>query len=241
MSSTAQLNPKNHMTYADLQAVATTLGKSAGEGKDTQIKFLLKMVEGGFHSVIDLETDKHGKDVDDATELAETYVKAQGSAVVFDAKAPNQRKLVSCLRTTIKLGQWPKGGPGEPLATVGMLMTIRQKLRADPANAKKLDDAANTLLRYARTQIKRDQLLDEAELKGMCFKPTAPHKTPEQIVTECRNSLKQLLEGKASAGTAHDTSPFIKAAIGSLNQRLNEIATKRNKAKTVAFTATVTP
>jgi hypothetical protein len=49
-------------------------GAEAGKGKDTQIKFLLKAVEGGYHNALDLAGNKHGTDVDDATKLAETYV-----------------------------------------------------------------------------------------------------------------------------------------------------------------------
>jgi len=214
-----------------MQQIATDLGTDAGKGKDTQVKFLLKMVEGGYHNILDLNSNKHGTGVDDATKLAESYVKAQGTAVIFDAKAPNQSKLCSNLRTGIKLGAWPKGGNGEPLATVNSLMTMRQNLKKIPAEAKKLDDAANTLLKYARAQLKTDHLLDDAQLKEFCYKPGKNLQTPEQIIEGMTKQLDNLISGKSAQGTAHDASPEIINARQELRKRLSAIATARGKAK----------
>src|ERR1700728_4228750 len=136
----------NKPTMQDIENAVDELGDQAGKGKDTQVKFILQMVQGGYHGTLDLNASKHGTDVDDAQYFAERYVKRAGAATVFDAKAPNQRKLTSCLRTGIKLGGWPKGGNGEPLATVNNLLSMREKLRKHPATAKRLNDAANTLL-----------------------------------------------------------------------------------------------
>lgn len=225
----------NGITFADLTTIAQDLGAQAGSGKDTQIKMLMKLVEGGYHSAIDSDRNKHGNDVDDATKLAETYVKAQTGAAVFDAKAPNQRKLISCFRTCIKLGQWPKGGPGEPLATMNNLMTQRQKLRQNPATAKKLDDAANTLLKYARQQLKQDQLVPDDQLHDMCFRKSPELRTAEEIIESLRKQLRALHDGKAANNTALDNSKHVKDAINSLSKRIEEIAQGRRKA--AAFTS----
>jgi len=223
----------NGLSFADLTTIAQDLGAQAGQGKDTQIKMLMKLVEGGYHSAIDSDRNKHGQDMDDATKLAETYVKAQTGATVFDAKAPNQRKLISCFRTCIKLGQWPKGGPGEPLGTMNNLMSQRQKLRQNPATAKKVDDAANTLLKYARQQLKSDQLIPDDQLNEMCFRKTPELRTAEEIVESLRKQLRQLHEGKAANNTALDNSKHVKDAINALSRRLEEI---RNPKKAAAYT-----
>lgn len=217
----------NTISFSDMLQVATDLGADHGKGKDTQIKFLLKTVEAGYHNAIDLAGNKHGTDVDDATKLAETYVKAQQGAVIFDAKAPNQRKLISCLRTSIKLGAWPKGGNGEPLATVNTLMAKRQALKRIPAQAKKLDDAANTLLGYARAQIKRDTLIDDKGLEEFLFKPDQSLATPEEILTRMTKQLDKLISGEASSGTAQDNSPEVRQARHFMQQRLAVIAKGR--------------
>lgn len=245
MTATAQAQPAqgNKMSFADMMQVAKDLGQDAGKGKDTQIKFLLKMVEGGYHGVLDLAGNKHGTQVDDAAKLAEEYVKSQNSSVIFDAKSPNQRKLISTLRTGIKLGGWPKGGNGEPLATVNNLMSMRQQLRRDPAVAKKLDDAANTLLKFARTQLKRDTLIDDdAELREFCFKPGKDLRTGEEIIEAMAKQLDKLVQGTASSNTAQDTSPEVHQARTALRNRLAAIAKARGAAKGPSgVTATVTP
>lgn len=216
--------PSNKLDFAGLMARATELGEQHGKGKDTQIKFLLSACEGGYLNAVDLIPNKHGTEIDDATKLAEAYVKAQGTATVFDAKAMNQRKLISTLRTSIKLGQWPKGGNGEPMATVNNLMSHRQQMRKNPVTAKRLDDAANTFLRYARAQLKRDQLIDGDELKEFVNKKTADPATATEVLENVRNQLKKLSEGRASKGTAQDNSPEVQQAIQKLTARLVAIA-----------------
>ena len=221
----------NKPTFDDMLACATELGEQAGKGADTQIKFLLKDVEGGYHNALDLAKNKHGTDVDDAQKLAEAYFKARTGALVFDAKAANQQKLTSTVRTSIRLGCWPKGGNGEPIATVNNLMTIRQGLKKDPAQAKRLDDAANTLLKYARVQLKRDQLLGDDELRDLCFKREADPATVEEILERTAKQLDKLIDGSAANGTAQCASPNVKNARQSIRQELVSIAKARGAAK----------
>ncbi len=56
----------NRHTLDQLLAKITELGEQAGKGKDTQIKFLLSCVEGGYHGAVDLVSNKHGTEIDDA-------------------------------------------------------------------------------------------------------------------------------------------------------------------------------
>ena len=81
-------------------------------------------------------------------------------------------------------------------------MTKRQKLKQNPAIAKKLDDAANTLLKYARTQLKRDQLIDDNELETFCYKPAKDLATAEEIIEGMVKKLDKLINGSASHSTA---------------------------------------
>lgn len=218
------LPPTNKLDFAGLLAKATELGEQHGKGKDTQIKMLLACCEGGYLNAVDLVPNKHGTETDDSVKLAEAYVKAQGTATIFDAKAGNQQKLISTIRTSIKLGQWPKGGNGEPMATVNNLMAHRQQLRKNPATAKGLDDAANTFLRYARAQLKRDTLIDGDELKSFVTKRKPDLATATQVLEGVRNTLKKLETGHASKGTAQDNSAEVRAAIQKITDRLVAIA-----------------
>lgn len=219
----------NGVSFDELTEVAKTLGADAGKGKDTQVKMLMKLVEGGYHNGVDMNPNKFGAGADDAIKLAEVYVKAQGSASVFDAKAMNQRKLISCFRSAIRLGQWPKGGLGEPLATMNKLMTMRQKLKQNPQTAKTLDDAANTLLTYARAQVRRDTLIEDAELQTFCIRKSGELKTPMEILEATRKNLLRLKHGKAANNTAHDDSPEVNAAIQNITDRIKGIASETRK------------
>lgn len=226
--------------FAALKSIATDLGTQAGKGKDTRVKFFIAIVDAGYGGVIDLNANKHGPERDDSSVLMEAYTKAQGSATVFDTKAPNIRKEVACARTCVKLGQWPKGGTGEPVATMNNLLTIRNNLKKDPAQAKKLDDAANTLLKYARAQIRRDTLLDADELTELCYKRENNMKTALQYLQQQRDNLEKLYLGKAVNSTACDNDPMIEAAIKMLDKRIKVILTQQ-KANTPAPAAAVTP
>lgn len=224
----------NGLTMPQLEQIAQDLGTESGRGKDTQIKFLLKITEAAFHGAIDLVPQKHGKIADDAEHLAEIYVKAQTGASHFDAKAANQRKTISCMRTCIKLGMWPKGGPAEPMATVNNLMAERQAMKANPSTAKLLDDAANTLLRFARAQLKSDTLIDGSTLGDYCRKPATQMATAESILEGVEATLQNLVNGKSSHGTAMDDSPAVKQALRSIKARLADLK-KPAPIKAVAF------
>jgi ribosomal protein L30/L7E len=208
--------------------IAADLGKQAGMGRDVQIKFDLKVLEAAFTGHLDLQVDKHAKDVDDATKLSEAYVKAQGSATVFDATAGNQRKLISTTRKMIKLGTWPKGGQGEPMQTVNNLMTLRQKLRQDPRNSKKLDDAHNTLMRFATQQIKRDQVIPDTELPAFCHKPVSDIRSAEEVLESIRKTANNLRLGKVSNCADLDNSAEVQAIIHACTKRIANIIKSRS-------------
>ena len=181
---------RNTLSLDDMLAIATDLGKVEAQGKDGQSKFLLKVAEAAFVGAIDVQENKHGTGVDDAQKLTEAYVKARNSTSIFDAKAANQRVACSKTRLLIRLGMWPKGGPGEPLSTLNDLMTTWQKLRKSP-ETKKLVDAANVIQKYARVQLRRDVAVGDDELKGFCYKPEPEAVTEvDWLEAECKKATK---------------------------------------------------
>lgn len=228
-SSPAAPSVANVITFDEVMATADLLGGQHGVAKDVQIKSLLKTLEGAYHGVLDLKKNKHGTDCDDATKFAERYFKARNGNVIFDAKDDNQQKLASNIRTAIKLGSTPKYGNGEPIATVNNLMAMRQKLKAGPER-KRLDDAANTFLRFARTQLKQDTLLSDDECRELCFKPVKDDTTVEAILEAARKKLDNLIQGKAGKGQLQCKSPNVMSARHALSQELAAIAKAKPKA-----------
>jgi hypothetical protein len=90
--------------------------------------------------------------------------------------------------------------------------------------------------------LKRDQLMDDAELKEFCYRPGKNLQTAEDIIEGMVKSMDKLIDGKAASGTAQDNSHFVRNARQMLRDRLSAIATARGKAKGPAgVTATVTP
>lgn len=218
MNVTTPAKP-NSITLADMIAVAEDLGKQSAMGVDVQIKMDLKVLEASFQGSLDLSANKHGQDVDDATKLGEAYYKARNGAVIFDAKAPNQRKLVSNLRKAIKLGGWSKGGPGEPLSTVNNLMNLRQGLKKKAT--KNLDDAHNTFMRFATEQLRRDSVVGDAELEAFCYRPGKNVQTVEDFYEALRKRMTKVRDGK---GDVHDTGPVVDSIIQCCTNRLTQIA-----------------
>ena len=231
MNATPNPSPaSNVITHDEVMTLATKLGAEAALGKDTQIKSLLKCLDGAYHGVLDLKKNKHGTEVDDATKFAETYYKARNANAIFDAKADNQQKLASTIRTSIKLGASPKFGNGEPIATVNGLMTTWQKLKTGPER-KRLDDAANVFLKFARTQLKQDTLLTDDQCRELCFRAAKEEATVEDILEATKKKLDKLIDGSAGNGSLQCKSQNVVAARHSISKELAAIATARGAGK----------
>ena len=215
----------NTPTRQDIEDAIDQLGEEAGRGKDTQVKFIMQMIQGGYHNVLDLNHNKHGADRDDATVMTERYVKKQTGTSMFDAKAPNQRKAISCARTGVKLGGWPKGGNGEPIANVNKFVSRWVQLRKTPGI--KMNDAANSLLRMARAQLKLDRLIDEDAFDGFMLKTPDDDMTAEEIIANAVKKLDKLIDGSASHGTAQCNTANVSSARQHLRMELADIAKAR--------------
>lgn len=233
-STDAMSNIPNAPSFESLRDTARDLGTQRGQGKDTQIKFALKIIEAGYLGALDLDPNKHGTGVRDGQVLAEDYMKAANAAVIFDAKADNVRKLVANLDKCIKLGSNPKWGAGQPLSNVNDLMTFRQ---SEKKAGKKVDDAFNTLMRYATQQLKSDHLIIDDALKSFVYKREAAMRSAEDVLDGVRKTLTNLKAGKISHCPDLDNSKEVKDAINLLTARLTAIA----KAKGAAAGNTAAP
>lgn len=217
----------NVPTFNDLLQVATDLGTQAGQGKDTQIKFDLKIIEAAYLGALDLDPNKHGTDRRDGVVLAEAYVKAQQGSVMFDAKSDKSRKLISNVDKCIKLGANPKWGQHQPLQNVNALITYRQQMRRDPAKAKKLDDAHNALMRYATAQLRSDMLIDGAARDAYAFKREVEERSVEDVLEGIRRQANNLKAGKVAHCPALDNSKEVQDIINACTKRLTAIAKAR--------------
>lgn len=215
----------------ELLAAAEQLGAEEALGKDVQIKFDLKVLEAANLGGIDLTKDKHGDGIDDAVKLSEAYFKGRNKSVIFDHKEPKQRKLAATTRTMIKLGGSPKWGVNEPMQTVNQLMTLRQNLRKTANKGTKLDDAHNTLMRFAREQLKLDTMIaGDDKLKAFCFRADPEARGAEDWLRQVLKQAIALRQGKLSNCPDLDNSAEVNAIINNCNKRLSAIAKAKGAA-----------
>jgi hypothetical protein len=215
-------NPTNDTRFDELLKTSEALGMQAGLGADVQIKHLLTVTQAAFERVIDNTVNKHGAGVDDATKITEAYWKSRNKNVIFDPKAGNQRKTISCVRQCISLGDWTKGGPGEPLGMINRAMTQYQNLRKVPATSKKLIDAANYLVLIARKMKRSDVILNMGELHDLAIKKNPDAMTVEDVLHNMRSTLGKLKTGEHKAGICATAN--IETAWKALNRELKTIA-----------------
>jgi hypothetical protein len=72
------------------------------------------------------------------------------------------------------------------------LKGLFQQLRADPLASKRLDDAANSLMRVIRNQLKRDAIMSHDELKAYLFTPVTQMEDNIKLVQAIQNAAKAL-------------------------------------------------
>jgi hypothetical protein len=176
-ATAATSQPRNVPSLDDLLKDVTEIATTQGRAADGLTHLYLKVAEGAFLGAIDRQKDKHGPGISDKVKICETYVKARTGATMFDTKPVKARKFMSTVDTMTRLGMFTKGGPGEPLSTLNAVVTLHRNLRKDPTQVGNLIDLPNAILKFAREQIKRDQMITESEYKRFLVK------TPRELGT----------------------------------------------------------
>lgn len=218
-------NQINDTRFNDFIERTKALGSIAGQGEDVQIKHLLDVTQMAFDGVIDNTENKHGTGVDDAALIAENYWNSRNHQVIFNPKAGNQRKTMSCVRQCITLGGWSKGGSGEPIGMINRAMTNYRNLRKVPGNSKRMVDPANYLITIARKMKRSDTLLDDEELQELTFKPDHEQATVEDVLDGMRRTAAKLISGKHPAGMCGGAN--LENVVKALNRELKAIADGR--------------
>jgi len=217
---------ENGLTVQVYEERLKQLAGEKGRGKDSQVRALMQTVELAYHGGLDLTKHKHGDGRDDALKYAEMYVNTQAGAQVFDSKLDSHQKTASCFRACIKVGGKSGLGQGEPLSGMGQLLDIRRQIAKKQGN-KAVDDAANTLLRWARLQGNANRAFGEEELREIARKKVPDIKTAAEIISGARGVLQKLAKGLAANGNASDQSQEVQDAIGNLTTRLVNIAKEK--------------
>lgn len=218
----------NAPSFDELCKKAEALGSDKGNGADAQIKFAMMVLEAAYLGALDLDPNKHGADRRDGIVLAERYMKGRTGATIFDTKSDSGRKLVSNLDKAIKLGSCPKWGQGQPLQNVNDLMTFRQR---EKKAGKKVDDAFNTLMRYATAQLKKETLITDDDLHGFVYKREPTPRDAVDVLESIRKVANNLKAGKVANCPDIDTSAEIQTIINACTKRIVAITKARTEVK----------
>lgn len=210
--------------FEALLVEAGELGTQAGQGKDSQIKFDLKLIESAYLGLINLDPNKHGEGVRDGKVLAEAYYKAQTGATVFDHKQPSQRKLISNVDKCIHVGMQGKWGPGQPVSIVNDMLNRRTHFKD---KGEKVEDAHNTLMRFLSNLKKRDDLPTDAEIDEIVLKKEPSQLDAEDIWERIKKLATGLRAGTIPNCPDQDTSAEIDRVVKNSEKRLKEIAKMR--------------
>jgi hypothetical protein len=214
----------NPLAFEPLREQMREWGALSGKSKDVQIKAALRICESAAAGHLDLTPDKHGAGKNDAAVLGEDYAKSQNSAIIFDARAANQRKLISNFNKCIRFASSPKWGIGQPMGNINLLLTVRQNLRKQAkAGAAKLDDAFNILMRYATAQLKDDTLFTQQQLEQMCYKNQSEPRTAEDVLRSIQKLASNLKSGKVPNCADIDTSAEVASIIAACNKRITTL------------------
>lgn len=211
----------NAPTLASLRADLEALAKTGGAGKDIQIKAAIKVIEAAYLGTIDLQPNKHGQGVNDATLLAEDFVKNFSGALIFDTKAPTSKKLLSCFNTLIKFGNTSKWGQGQPMQQVNDFLHARQQARKK--GGKKLSDAFNAIMGFVRKQAKEDNLLTPQEFDEFIYKKDADPRSGKDVLDSIRQTIIKLRKGQVANCPDKDDSPETHAILTACNQRIAKL------------------
>lgn len=225
MTSLAHNTNNAQAAFAALIADTIKLGSVAGEGKDSQIKFDLMLLENAYLGLINLDPNKHGVGIRDGKLLAEAYYKAQTGANVFDHKAPSQRKLISNVDKCIHVGMQGKWGVGQPVAICTAMLNRRTHFMQQPG--VQVEDAHNTLMRFLTNLKKRDDLPTDQEIDEIILKKEPAQLDAEDIWERIKKLATGLRAGTIPNCPDQDTSVEIDRVVKNSERRLKEIAKAR--------------
>lgn len=219
------MTQSNVPTFEEMLQIVNDLGTSHAEGKDTQVKYDLKVASWASTGAIDLLPNKHGHGISDAVKLAMGYVRAHNSRVIFDLKAPNEKRVTSNTKKLIKVMRQDKWGNDQPLGTMNDLVTARQNLKKA---GHPVIDAHNAIMKWATAQLKTDKLIKGDELKEFALKQDPEPSTAEDVLDAVRKTVMKLRAGAVPNCPDMDDSQETKDIIGLIGKRLTDIAKARS-------------
>jgi hypothetical protein len=222
----AQSNDKR---MSDLMKQVTKFGEEASLGKDSLPKLAHAVVRAAADGYIDLDT-KDAKGNDAAHQLYDAYVKGESKKAIHEHSAGGKKANVSKLRQLISMGCMTTIDGADVMQRA---FQARENMIADSAKVKA---AYPYYVDVAREQLKQDKPLTDNELGDIALKDAPAPKTVEGELKRALNILEGLVTGE-NRDKIKDADPLTEAAFQAVKERLDSIATLRNREKLMAQAA----
>lgn len=210
----------------------TKFGEEASLGRDSLPKLAHAVVKAAADGVIDTET-KNTAGEDAATELYERYARAESKKAIHEHSAGGKKANISKLRQLIALGG---------MTTVDGFEVMQDAFQAREnmiADDNKVKSAYPFYVEVAREQLKSDKKLDQATLEGLAMKdaPTPPEL--EKVLKSILKKLEDLTTDGLGKEKLKDQDELTIAAFEAVKERLDKIATLRQRTKLMADAASL--
>jgi hypothetical protein len=212
----------NHPSLAEVRAQVKQLGKDQANGKESQIRFALVIVENSHYGLFDLQPNKHGPGKDDANLLMDDWIEGKEECQFHDRTSGSGKKTLSNIKKMVRLGGCPKWGRST-YDNVNTLLAMRLE---EQKNKKKVKGAHDCLLEYATAQLGSDHLIVGDELREFVFTNEKEPDTEETVLESARKTLNRLSKGRVPASASSKAAA--EAAINVITQGLADLARARN-------------
>lgn len=220
----------NAKRMSDLLKQVGKLGEEASLGKDSLPKLAHAVVKAAADGIIDLET-KDAKGNDAAHQLYEKYAASESKKAIHEHSQGGKKANVSKLRQLIQMGA---------MTTIDAVEVMQRAFQAREnmmrEDGVKVKPAYPFYVDVAREQQKSKKALTDRELEDIVQKDAPAAKTLEGELKRALTILEGLVTGE-NRDKIKDTNALTEAAFQAVKERLDAIATLRQREKLMAEAA----
>lgn len=221
----------NDKRFGELMKQATKFGEEASLGRDSLPKLAHAVVKAAADGVIDTET-KNAKGEDAAAQIYAKYTAAESKKAIHEHSAGGKKANISKLRQLIAMGE---------LTKIDAVEVMQEAFQAREGMSReegvKVKAAYPYYVDVARAQLGRpDKALTRQELEDIVQKDGPQPKELEKELQRAAKILEGLVTGE-NRDKLKDSDPLTEAALQALKERLDNIATMRQKEKLAKMAA----
>jgi hypothetical protein len=219
----------NDKRLSDLLKQVGQFGAEASLGKDSLPKLAHAVVRAAADGIIDADT-KDAKGNDSATLIYERYAANESKKAIHEHSSGGKKANISKLRQLISMGVMTT------IDAVEVMQAAFEARNAMIADDNKVKSAYPYYVDVAREQLKEKRALTAKELEDIALKDAPKAKTLEGELKRAMTILEGLMSGE-NRDKIKDSDALTEAAFHAVKERLDKIATLRQREKLIADAA----